>query len=71
MFVDTSNSITPLFRQVAVGLASTCILGTAVYLGYRVATPRTILPRQHRHPDLNDQVNFVNFIRFIVCVRID
>lgn len=63
MFVDTSHSISPLFRQVAYGLASTCILGTAVYLGYRVATPRKSLPRQHRDPDLNDQVKTMMAIR--------
>lgn len=52
----SSDSISTVLRQAVYGLATTCILGTAVYVGYRVATPRKSLSRQYRHPELNDQV---------------
>lgn len=49
--------ITPMVKKTAYGLATTCILGAAVYAGYRVAAPEKDHPRQHRHPELNDQVS--------------
>jgi hypothetical protein len=48
--------ITPMVRKTAYGLATTCVLGAAVYAGYRVAAPEKHLIKQHRHPELNDQV---------------
>ena len=48
--------ITPIARKAAYGLATTCVLGAAVYAGYRVAAPEKYHIRQHRHPELNDQV---------------
>jgi hypothetical protein len=49
--------ITPMVRKTAYGLATTCILGAAVYAGYRVAGPEKHHNKQHRHPELNDQVS--------------
>lgn len=48
--------LTPIARKTVYGLATTCILGAAVYAGYRVAAPEKHLIKQHRHPELNDQV---------------
>lgn len=49
--------ISPMVKKTAYGLATTVILGAAVYAGYRVAAPEKHLMKQHRHPELNDQVN--------------
>ncbi|CAF0735820.1 unnamed protein product [Adineta steineri] len=51
--------ITPMVRKTAYGLATTCILGAAVYAGYCVAAPEKHIIRQHRHPELNDQIEKV------------
>jgi hypothetical protein len=48
--------ITPMVRKTAYGLATTCVLGAAVYAGYCVAAPEKQHIRHHRHPELNDQV---------------
>lgn len=48
--------IAPMVKKTAYGLATTCILGAAVYVGYRVAAPEKHHVRRHRHPELNDQV---------------
>ena len=48
--------VTPMIRKTVYGLATTCILGAAVYAGYRVAAPEKHQITQHRHPELNDQV---------------
>lgn len=53
----THDSITSLARKAAYGLVTTCILGTAVYAGYRVAAPEKNYLKQYRHPELNDKVN--------------
>ena len=50
--------ISPMVRKTAYGLATTCVLGVAVYAGYRVAAPGKHLITQHRHPELNDQVSW-------------
>jgi hypothetical protein len=50
------DSITSLVRKAAYGLVTTCIIGTAVYAGYRVAAPERYSFKRHRHPELNDQV---------------
>lgn len=55
--------ISPMIRKTAYGLATTCILGGAVYLGYRVATPEHHHTKQHRHPELNDQVSSLTYYR--------
>jgi hypothetical protein len=52
--------ITPMVRKTAYGLATTCVLAAAVYAGYRVAAPEKHHIRQHRHPELNDQVSSRN-----------
>jgi hypothetical protein len=51
--------VTPMVRKTAYGLATTCILGAAVYAGYCVAAPEKHHIRQHRHPELNDQVSYL------------
>ena len=51
------DSVSSLVRQTAYGLLTTCILGTAVYAGYRFAIVQRYLIKQHRHPELNDQVS--------------
>lgn len=50
------DSISSLVRKTAYGLVTTCILGTAVYAGYRVAALDKYAIKRHRHPELNDQV---------------
>jgi len=52
--------IAPIMRKTAYGLATTCVLGAAVYAGYRVAGPEKAHVRQHRHPELNDQVSYLH-----------
>jgi hypothetical protein len=52
--------ITPLVRKAAYGLVTTCILGTAAYVGYRVAAPPKYSLHRYRHPELNDQVSDLN-----------
>jgi hypothetical protein len=61
-FVQTLpyDSITSLLRKAAYGLVTTCILGTAVYAGYRVAAPEKYYAKRYRHPELNDQVSYIN-----------
>lgn len=49
--------ITPMVRKTAYGLVTTGILCVAVYAGYRVAAPSKHHIKQHRHPELNDQVS--------------
>ena len=49
--------VTPLVRKTAYGLATTGILCAAVYAGYYVAAPNKHHVKQHRHPELNDQVS--------------
>lgn len=44
-------------RKAAYGLAVTCILGGAVYVGYRVAAPDNYSTKRYRHPELNDEVS--------------
>ena len=61
------DSITSLVRKAAYGLVTTCILGTAVYAGYRVASPEKYLIKRHRHPELNDQVREMNRRSPILC----
>ncbi|CAF2048365.1 unnamed protein product [Rotaria magnacalcarata] len=51
--------ISPIIKKVAYGLATTCILGGAVYAGYRVATPAQQQTRHYRQPELNDQIETV------------
>jgi len=51
--------ITPMVRKTAYGLATTCILGAAVYAGYCVAAPEKHHLKQHRHPELNDKIEKV------------
>ncbi|CAF1075251.1 unnamed protein product [Adineta ricciae] len=51
--------IAPMVKKTAYGLATTCILGAAVYVGYRVAAPEKHRNRHHRHPELNDQIEKV------------
>ncbi|UJR14945.1 hypothetical protein I4U23_001926 [Adineta vaga] len=60
-FVHTlpHDSITSLVRKAAYGLVTTCVIGTAVYAGYRVAAPEKHLIKRHRHPELNDQIEKV------------
>jgi hypothetical protein len=60
-FVQTFpyDSIASLVRKTAYGLVTTCILGTAVYAGYRVAAPENYNIKRYRHPELNDQVSFI------------
>jgi hypothetical protein len=53
------DSITSLVRKAAYGLVTTCILGTAVYAGYRVAAPEKYSNKQYRYPELNDQVSSI------------
>ena len=62
-FVQTLpyDSITSLVRKAAYGLVTTCIIGTAVYAGYRVAAPEKYILKRHRHPELNDQVSCIDF----------
>ena len=55
------DSIPSLVRQAAYGLLTTCILGTAVYAGYRFALVKRYLIQRHRHPELNDQVSSKRF----------
>lgn len=57
-FVQTLpyDSVTSLVRKAAYGLVTTCILGTAVYAGYRVAAPEKYSLKRYRYPELNDQV---------------
>lgn len=50
--------IAPIMRKTAYGLVTTCILGAAVYTGYRVAAPEKQQPSHYRHPELNDQVSY-------------
>lgn len=50
------DSITSLVRKAAYGLVTTCVIGTAVYAGYRVAAPDKYIMKRFRHPELNDQV---------------
>lgn len=53
----TYDTLPSLVRKAAYGLVTTCILGTAAYLGYRVAgRPQKYSIKSHRHPELNDQV---------------
>ena len=54
------DSITSLFRKAAYGLATTCILCTAAYVGYRIAAPQKYSLHRYRHPELNDQVRHRN-----------
>jgi len=63
--------ITPMVRKTAYGLATTCILGAAVYAGYCVAGPEKQLIQQYRHPELNEQVsrNGATFIQRKICCR--
>jgi hypothetical protein len=58
-FVQTLpyDSIPSLVRKAAYGLVTTCILGTAVYAGYRVAAPNKYTINGYRHPELNDKVD--------------
>jgi hypothetical protein len=58
-FIETLpyDSITSLVRKAAYGLVTTCILGTAAYVGYRVAAPQKYSLNRYRHPELNDQVS--------------
>ena len=68
------DSITSLVRKAAYGLVTTCILGTAVYAGYCVASPEKHLIKRHRHPELNDQVretNRVGHLYFVFRVNLD
>jgi len=53
------DSITSLVRKAAYGLVTTCILGTAVYAGYRVAAPDKYSIKGYRYPELNDQVSYI------------
>jgi hypothetical protein len=53
------DSIASLVRKAAYGLVTTCILGTAVYAGYRVAAPEKYSTKQYRYPELNDQVSYI------------
>ena len=46
-----------LARKTCYGIATACILGTAVYVGYRVATSDKQLDYQSRQPELNDRVS--------------
>lgn len=48
--------VSPMVRKTVYGLATTVVLGAAVYAGYRVASPEKHQLKQHRHPELNDQV---------------
>ena len=59
-FVQTLpyDSITSLVRKAAYGLVTTCILGTAVYVGYRVAAPPKYSLKRYRNPELNDEVSY-------------
>ena len=54
------DSIPSLVRKAAYGFATTCILGTAAYVGYRVAAPQKYSLHRYRHPELNDQVSHLN-----------
>ncbi|CAF3654270.1 unnamed protein product [Rotaria sp. Silwood1] len=60
-FIQTVSydSISSLLRKVAYGLATTCVLGTAVYIGYRVAAPEKYSIKRYRYPELNDQVCYL------------
>ncbi|CAF1519347.1 unnamed protein product [Rotaria sp. Silwood1] len=60
-FIQTVSydSISSLLRKVAYGLATTCVLGTAVYIGYRVAAPEKYSIKRYRYPELNDQIEKV------------
>ncbi|CAF4347056.1 unnamed protein product, partial [Rotaria sp. Silwood2] len=60
-FVQTipSDQISSLLRKFSYGLVTTCVLGAAVYIGYRVAAPDKYSIKQHRHPELNDQIEKV------------
>ncbi|CAF1050517.1 unnamed protein product [Rotaria sordida] len=51
--------IAPIVWRTAYGLATTCILGAAVYIGYRVGTPEKYQDRQHQNPELNNQIKKV------------
>ncbi|CAF2538622.1 unnamed protein product [Rotaria sp. Silwood2] len=51
--------IAPLIWKTAYGLATTCILGAAAYVGYRVGTPEKHQARQYQNPELNDQIKKV------------
>lgn len=62
ILIPSSDSISPFFRQAVYGLATTCILGTAVYVGYRVAALRKSFSRHYRHPELNDQVTLSIYV---------
>ncbi|CAF2065766.1 unnamed protein product [Rotaria magnacalcarata] len=61
VFVETIpyNSISSLLRKVAYGLATTCVLGTAVYIGYSVASPDNHSSKRYRNPELNDEIEKV------------
>lgn len=60
--------VTPMIRKTVYGLATTCILGAAVYAGYRVAAPEKHQIRKHRHPELNDQVSLLFVRPFVVTL---
>lgn len=57
-----------MVRKTAYGLATTCILGAAVYAGYRVAAPEKYHIRHHRHPELNDQVSYLSIKYLFFCL---
>jgi hypothetical protein len=43
-------------------LAACTVVGTAAYIGYRVAESGAKQSLQHRHPELNEQVNERNVV---------
>ncbi|CAF2746550.1 unnamed protein product [Rotaria sp. Silwood2] len=57
--IPQDDSITPMICKTAYGLVTTCILGAATYVGYRIGAPEKQQAKQHKNPELNDQIKKV------------